>query len=500
MKKYFSLAFLLAGIATYNAQDVSDALQYSLTNVNGTARFRGMSGAFGAVGGDLSAISINPASSSVFNNNQISGSLNYFGLTNKSNYFGSSRTETANDFNINQLGGVFVFKNNNSDEWTKFAFAINYNNLNNFENRSFSAGINPNSSVVDYFVESANGIRLEYLDDLSLSIYDFDYFGQHALMAYSTYLINPVTTDAGNIDYTSNAIGTGNFYQEKDIISTGYNGKLTFNASALYQDKLYIGLNLNSHFSNYLKSYSIYEDYADATNSDNTAGVQALRFDNDLETNGTGFSFQLGAIFKITEEFRIGGTYESPTWIRLTDIKSHYLTTDCADCPDPGYEFGTDTSIEYLPYTLRTPEKLTGSAAFVFGKEGLISIDYSYKNYKNTTYISDESYFDGLNNDLKDQLKKVNELRIGAEKKYKQWSFRAGYHTETSPYKDENKMGDLTGYSGGIGYNFGGTKLDFAYTSYKRKYGEQFLPYGMTSASQINSKNNNITATLTFEL
>lgn len=499
MKKYFSLAFIIAGITNYNAQEVSDALQYSLTNINGTARFRSMSGAFGAVGGDLSAISINPASSSVFNNNQISGSLNYFGLTNKSSYFGSARTETANDFNLNQAGGVFVFESNNS-EWTKFALAINYDNLNNFENKSFSAGFNPNSSITNYFVESANGIKLQDLDDFSLNIYDFDFKGQQAFMAYNTYLINPVTNDPDNTIYESNTFGTNNFYQEKDIVSTGYNGKLAFNASAVYQNKLHIGLNLNSHFSNYLKSYSIYEDYADATGADNTSGVQALRFNNDLETNGTGFSFQIGAILKITNEFRIGGTYESPTWMKLTDIQSQNLITDCADCPEPSYASGTEIAIEYAPYTLRTPEKWTGSAAFIFGKEGMISIDFSTKDYSKTMFTTNERYFDLKNEQIKSELTSVNELRIGGEKKYKQWSFRAGYHTETSPYKNESKMGSLTGFSGGIGYNFGGTKVDFAYSNYKRKYGDQFLPYGMTNNSQINSRNNNITATISFEL
>lgn len=499
MKKYFSLALLLAGITSNNAQEVSDALQYAQTNINGTARFKGMSGAFGAIGGDLSAISINPASSSVFNNNQITGSLNYFGLTNKSNYFSNSRTENSHDFNLNQVGAIFVFESNNS-EWNKFALAINYDNLNNFENKSFSSGFNPNTSVVNYFIESANGVKLQNLDDFSLNIYDFDFKGQQAFMAYNTFLINPVTNSPENTTYVTNTQGTNNFYQEKDIISTGYNGKLAFNASAVYENKLHIGLNLNSHFSNFIKSYSIYEDYADATGADNTKGIQALRFNNDLETNGTGFSFQIGTILKIGKVLRLGGTYESPTWMKLTDIQSQNLITDCADCANESYSNGTEVPIEYAPYKLRTPEKWTGSAAFIFGKEGMISFDFSTKDFGNTMFTTNERYFDIKNNQIKSELRHVNEVRIGGEKKYKKWSFRAGYHTETSPYKDKKKMGGLYGFSGGIGYNFDGTKIDFAYSRYERNYGEKFLPYGITNSAQINSRNNNITATISFEL
>jgi hypothetical protein len=39
-------------------------LRYSQDNLNGTARFRAM-GAFGALGGDLSSLNVNPAGSAI---------------------------------------------------------------------------------------------------------------------------------------------------------------------------------------------------------------------------------------------------------------------------------------------------------------------------------------------------------------------------------------------------------------------------------------------------
>ena len=69
MKKILTFTFL--AIITFfdlKAQDLTDAFRYSHTNLKGTARFQAMSGAFGALGGDISAISINPASSAVFLN------------------------------------------------------------------------------------------------------------------------------------------------------------------------------------------------------------------------------------------------------------------------------------------------------------------------------------------------------------------------------------------------------------------------------------------------
>ena len=60
---------------TINSQNLQEILNITLDRPNGTARFESMAGAFGALGGDLSAININPASSSVFNDNEYSISL-----------------------------------------------------------------------------------------------------------------------------------------------------------------------------------------------------------------------------------------------------------------------------------------------------------------------------------------------------------------------------------------------------------------------------------------
>lgn len=117
--------------------------------------------------------------------------------------------------------------------------------------------------------------------------------------------------------YNSNVPGGGNYYQENTIITEGYNGKLSFNAATSYKDKLYIGINLNSHFTDFRKQSSFYEDNNAPLTPDYT--ISKLRFDNDLYTYGTGFSFQVGAIAKVTNEIRVGLAYESSTWYNLSD-------------------------------------------------------------------------------------------------------------------------------------------------------------------------------------
>ena len=113
MKKYIFLFALGLTISVAQSQEISDAMRYSQDNLNGTARFRAMSGAFGALGGDLSSLNVNPAGSAVFSNNQMTVTLSNFDTKNKSNYFGTATTEKENTFDLNQAGAVFVFNDKN---------------------------------------------------------------------------------------------------------------------------------------------------------------------------------------------------------------------------------------------------------------------------------------------------------------------------------------------------------------------------------------------------
>lgn len=526
MKKQLFLLFIGFTFSLTQAQEITDALRYAQDNLNGTARFRAMSGAFGALGGDLSSLNINPAGSAIFSNNQISLSLTNFNTKNKSNYFGTKTNENNNSFDLNQAGGVFVFKSTSND-WKKISLAINYENSNNFDNSLFSAGTNPTNSVADYFLYYANTgnngtpIPQEFVNrNTGESISDlYSYLGnnlpsiqypklngfaaQQAMLAFynQTYIIDAVDINNPNSSYISLVRPGGNYYQENSISSKGYNGKLSFNASTSYKDKLYLGINLNSHFTDYTQSSSFYEENSNTLDINDM--VKRLQFDNDLHTSGTGFSFQFGAIAKITNEIRLGFAYESPTWYRLTDELSQRLISVSGnsngelpqDVADPKY-------INYYePYKLQTPSKLTGSFAYIFGKTGLISIDYAIKDYSSTIFKPEnDPYFRDVNNNMSSILDKTNELKVGGEYKIEKWSLRAGYRYEQSPYNNKTIMGNLNGYSAGLGYNFGATKVDLSYSTAKRDSQNSFFSQGFTEGADIKTKNNNVSMTLLFEL
>ena len=113
MKKYLFFAFIGLSTIQLQAQEIKDAMRYTQDNTNGTARFRSMSGAFGALGGDLSSINVNPAGSAIFANNQLGFTLNNTSINNNSNFFDNTTNVKDSSFDLNQAGGVFVFKNQN---------------------------------------------------------------------------------------------------------------------------------------------------------------------------------------------------------------------------------------------------------------------------------------------------------------------------------------------------------------------------------------------------
>lgn len=507
MKKYILLSAL--GIALgASAQDISDVLRYSQSNINGTARFRAMGGAFTALGGDLSAISINPASSAVFNDNQFGVTLSNYNKKNESSFFNTYRDSKETVFDLNQAGAVFVFYNDDhASPWQKFTLGINYDIQNNFTNNTLAAGVNPYHSIGDFFLNQANGVALENLQTLpnetagQLYMYLGENFGsryQNAFLGYDTYILEAVQNSPNNTAYYSN-IPAGTYEQSSYVSSKGYNGKLGFNIATQYDDRFYFGLNLNAHFVDYNTVHTFYETN---DNPSNTSGetIREVRFRNELYTYGSGFSFQLGGIAKLTKELRLGLSFESPTWYRLFDETRQSLRTVRESTTTPAY-FNDGIINVYPEYKVQTPMKYTIGGAYVFGSKGLVSVDYGIKDYSTAKLKpSDDPYFISQNEYMSEVLSVASELRLGTEWRVKNWRFRGGYTYEESPYKNTNIIDDLRQYSLGLGYNFGATKVDLAYSSAKREYNQSFFNTGLVEAPKLDAKVNSIFLTLLFEL
>ena len=506
MKKIIILFIGVLFMSKLNAQDISDAVRYSLDEVQGTARFRALSGAFGALGGDLSAVSINPAGSAIFNRSYTSFTINNINIDNNA-YFNTSSINGSSDskFDLNQAGAVFVFNNTNTNSpWKKLALSIAYDKIGNFDNNWYAQGIN-SSSISNYFLDYAQGKRLDEISALNGEILEdayidigsvYGYGHQQAFLGYETFLIEPNQSTDDNTGYFSNIAGS-QFDQAYTYTSRGYNGKLSFNAGSQYRDNLYLGVNLNSHFINY-ERYTFLNELNNNVNS----LVTDVDFENNLYTTGTGFSFQLGAILKLSSELRAGLAYQSPTWYRITEENSQSLGTFIDDGNGRESIYIEPDLVNVFPdYTLQTPGKITGSLAYVFNEDGLLSFDYSRKDYSNTKFKpTSDDYFASQNALIENRLKAANTYRIGAEYRLDRLSLRGGYRFEESPYANEDFYGNLTGYSVGLGYSFGNFKMDLTYDRFDRDEGSTLYAAGNLNSATIENQNSRLTFTVGFTL
>ncbi len=460
MKQFFIIAALFA--ATFMSFSQSLGYQdlgflFSQSDNNGSARYTGMSGAFGALGGDISSINVNPAGLSIFNNSMFSGSFNSRSSEITSNYYGNTATREDQFINLSQAGAVLVFDIPFNSDWNKLAVGFNYRITKDF-NDSFSARGNSGVATFTEFPLDNNTPALLYnlADEQS-----FENMNQGELSEF-------------NIAFSS-----------------------------IHQNKLHLGLSLNFYNLKFSQRANLAEFNSDINDNE----LDALLYQESFIT-GTGFSVNAGLIYKVQKNFRFGISYQTPTWFTEI-IEDSNITDNDGFLGDVEIQVSNDNVIydnttggnflsQGLIYRLKTPSKLTASAAFIFGKKGLLSLDYSNKNYRRTRLSGND--FSLENQSFLNDFSNTHNLNLGTEWRFDRLSIRGGYLFEQNPYKSALDSDDLEGYSLGAGYSFGNFKLDFAYADKKRTN-----PYNFYSGFNVNSANLNLnnrvfTASVTLNL
>lgn len=465
MKRFFTIAILFAVSFTSFSQNMRYqdlGILFSQDDNNGTARFAAMSGAFGALGGDISSININPAGLSVFNYSMFTGTFNNKNSDITASYgdaaFNDRRSLMTNNQNLNlsQAGAVLIFDSAFSNDWTKFAIGFNYRITKDFSG-NFSAG------------------------------------GNEAVTRFDS---NP--RDENVYDFT-----------EGQFFDNNYDGEITelnFAFSAVHQKKLHVGLSLNFYDLNFAQQSVLTE-----LNSDVDENILDVELYQDNITSGTGFSANLGFIYKLHKSFRFGASYQTPTWYTEIVQDTNYNQDNEFDIgettffPSNGSSFSEFNDFQLVNYRLSTPSKLTGSAAFIFGKNGLLSLDYTNKNYRNLTLSN--GVFTNENQFYQNNLRNTHNYNVGTEWRFDKFSIRGGYNYEQTPFITNNLSNenianfvDVEGYSFGGGYNFGNFKVDFAYTNNNRTASYNFYPGFDVNPANLNIDNRVFTATVSLSL
>lgn len=443
MRKLFLLsvlAFSIVGVA--QAQGEIDAFKLSRNDLTGTARSVSMGGAFGALGGDISAIAINPAGIGVYRSSEIVTTLN----------FQNTKTETElnlgkineNKFKVNFDNLAFVTTVPlNSDEVPFLNFGFSYNRLKKFDREYGTAGTNLSHSMAKYMADRANSASnitnpevLKYTEDEEFSpFHDYDWM---AVFGYNAGLIEHNSGGYHKSNQLGNISHNSLYSREKGSISS-----YDFNIGTNISDIVNLGLTLSVTDLKYHLYSEFDEDYGDFSNA-------GFTLKNEFKSEGAGFQIAAGVILKPIDELRIGLAYHSPTWYNMTDYYYADFDYNLSGIMNSNPNGGPTSA--YLPtpayrydYKLRTPDRFTASLAGVLGQIAILSADYEYTNYgSNMRLFEDNGREMGHrpNESIEKHYKGASTIRVGGEIRFTpQFSGRVGYAWMQSPLKDNFKRG-----------------------------------------------------------
>ncbi|MGO4707931.1 OmpP1/FadL family transporter [Chryseobacterium sp. 2TAF14] len=415
------------------AQDISVIRNsidvYSNTPMVGSSKFNAMVGSNGALGGDATSLLTNPAGLGVAIAGDVSATLSVTGNKNTSSLAGSSVNYNITKTNIGNVGGVATFQLMTETPW-KF----------------INLGASISTQSLEDYVETAGNTNISIPKNL--------------------------------VDGSGNAVVGNLAYLGHAYNRYGTQTKFNLGVGANYNNALYLGASINMHYVD-LEQYDSANFGLDLDNTIYSFDKQYTPFSE----KSNGFSATLGVIGKITNQFRLGASIESPTWWSVDRIYSDYYT-------------GSDGLIYYDNFvedrTFRSPMKATLSGAFVPTKNFAINVDYTLGLTKPKYKVQGEAESE-LNSFFSDTYKNLSEIKIGAEYRIKAFRIRGGYSYASSPFDnmtisafdnngnaaDRNYsnliLGDRNTIGAGIGYDFGKFFIDAAYQNISSEYKNPFL-------------------------
>lgn len=466
MKKIIYILFTLFPLsASLFAQSEVDALRFSREDLHGTARSMSMGGAFGALGGDQTAISSNPAGIAVYRSSEVVGTLNLSQERSSAGDLNANKTR----FDMDNLGFVGYFPLRN-DVVPLVNFGFSYNRLKSFD-KIISAAGPAASTMIDYIADRSAGVNpsdLKMGDNLPDPFMTQPWL---SVLGFNSHLINPVNNGA--------SYDPVNTFGDTPIgeISTKERGHIDnydFTVGTTIGHMLNLGLSLSIKDISYNLESNYLEDFYQG---DQQQGGYTLT--NWVTTSGAGVSAKLGAIFRPVNFLRLGLAWHTPTWYALTETYEAQIDDDMgAYATDPAYKPGQTYSAVFTnDYDLKTPGKIVASIAGVFGSNFIASMDYELVDYSRMKLEvpsgspDDADWYDIDNEYISMDFRPASTVKAGVEYRFTpQFSGRLGYAWMQNPYdavfKEKGDAavagsntiyrveGDRNYFTGGVGYRF----------------------------------------------
>lgn len=480
----FAVAFISLEI---NAQNEMDALLFSSKSNFGSARYLGAGGAFGALGGDFGALSVNPAGIAIYRTGEFSFTPRLSFNNAFAQYAGSQSNASNAGLGIGSCGIVNVGKTNDP-QVNRVSVAFGYNRMADFRQSTVISGMNNESSLADIFVNTANGNSYQ---DLSAKYR----FGTG--LAWVSYLIDTISNGSGN-QYFSNMPSFLEKNQTKNIERTGSMGETFLAFGSSVSDDLYLGGSVGFPTVRMTETSVHTESLGDEATE-----LRKFSYTENLSTSGTGLNLKVGGIYRVSDMFRVGAAYHTRDFYSLTLTYSTQVRTTFRD----GDVITADSPTGISEYRLRTPQRFVVSGAFLMGKSGFVSADYEFVDYsssrlKTRTGAGGGEVFATANERIDRIYRGTHNVRVGSEVKLNDFFLvRAGVNMSQNPFStpaDRAKSFDM-GYSIGGGFRVSGLFMDLAYQFAQNASQHYLYDPGLVEAAQISRNISSIALTVGFK-
>ncbi|MCU0367558.1 MAG: outer membrane protein transport protein [Cyclobacteriaceae bacterium] len=451
------------------------ALLFSRTKPGGSARIQGMGGVQTSLGGDYSSAFSNPAGLGMFNRSEVSITPAFSITKNTSDYLNNSNTESASSFSVPGFGIIFQSDKDSRGGFLSGSFGISFNRTNNFKQKFSYIGRNDKNSIVDYFIQDANGL---FPSDLKPG---GDYFNTPTGLAYNNYLIEDSTflnPNASEQDYLSvigvfptNPNDVRLVTQQELVTFEGAQNQWSFSYGANISDKVFLGAGLGLATIRFTSTKTYQESDYFFVLDPTFNPVDNMVLTEELRINGSGINGTFGMIVRPIDMVQIGISYATPTSYKLTDSYRATMNTkwnnfDYFGDNNPLNNVSEETDELISEYDLKTPGHLNFGATVFFQKSGFISADVEMVNYGGARYSSNISgiNFDSDNERIDELYKNTFNYRIGGEYRLNNVRLRAGYNYMSEPFTSEQNgiSRKITSYTTGIGYRTQKFFADFA--------------------------------------
>ncbi len=470
MRLKFLAGALLCSLPFF-AQTYEDALRYSQPQLQGTARYMSMGGAFTSLGGDYSSIGLNPAGIATYRTSEFTFTPALNINNTKGNINGSNNlSDNKTTFIMNEIGYVGTIKpmRDVKKGIVSTHFAIGYNRNSNFNYKSIASLNGSTNSMTDYFKVNAENGFWDYRTNL----------------AANAFLIAPIVDEDGKEtgEYTNYLYYTddnGNYHHDKVdqtriLEKSGNASDFNFTAGINISHILQLGATMTYSILRYDETSYYYEHFSDENTSQDIDVFSQYRIYDDLKINGNGLCLKAGFILRPIPQLRIGAAFHSPTWYSITEDFYSNINADFYNHESERQE----TDRYYNDYNYRTPLKVETGISYVLGKYAIFSFDYEYMDFSTNKFKSKNNNLDevesisAINSTIKENMGAVNNYRAGIEVRvHPQLSLRGGYAYQDSPYKTEPKDNSQTNITAGIGYKVDNFSIDCAYVNTQYSYG-----------------------------